>query len=200
MTSASPLTFITGNPGKVAELRHALQDLGVDVQQANHGYPEIQADTLEEVARAGAQHLLQQGVDVPFVLEDAGLFVTALAGFPGVYSAYANQTVGCQGILDMLRDTEAEMRTAAFQACLTYVDEDQAIHCFTGVCKGVISERMLGEGGFGFDPIFVPDSAGEDARGQTFAQMSPAAKDAVSHRGRAAAKLAAFLAGRTAKA
>ncbi|HLF16181.1 MAG TPA: non-canonical purine NTP pyrophosphatase, partial [Candidatus Thermoplasmatota archaeon] len=78
------LTFVTGNPGKARELAAALAPHGVEVVQDPRGYPEMQADTLDEVAAFGADHLLASGLPPPFVLEDAGLFVDALQGFPGV--------------------------------------------------------------------------------------------------------------------
>ncbi len=182
------LRFITGNPGKVAELAPALAPHGWRVEQHDAGYPEIQADSLQEVARAGAEHLLAQGVEPPFVLEDAGLFIAALRGFPGVYSRHALDTLGVGGILQLMLPVEEELRTAAFEACLTYVDEAGRITAFTGRCSGRIANRQAGSQGFGFDPIFIPD--GHD---QTFAEMGTAAKGEISHRGRAVAAFVAAL-------
>lgn len=175
------ITFVTGNPGKVEELQALLAPHGTEVVQDDRGYPEIQADTLEAVARAGAAALLANGLEPPFVLEDAGLFVSALRGFPGVYSRYALDTLGCQGLLKLLVDVEQELRTAAFEARLHYVDADGGHHGFSGRCTGRIAERMAGEGGFGFDPVFIPDG---DTR--TFAELSAEEKNARSHRAAAA--------------
>lgn len=187
------LRFVTGNAGKAAELQALVAPLGLRVVADPRGYPEIQADTLEEVARAGAQHLLASGLEPPFLLEDAGLFVSALHGFPGVYSRHALDTIGNAGLLRLLQDVEPESRTAAFRACIAYVDPDRALHTFTGTCKGRIADRAAGDGGFGFDPVFVPEG---DVR--TFAQLSDAEKNAVSHRGRAVQAFLAYL-GETAK-
>lgn len=179
------LTFVTTNAGKAAELAAQLAPRGIKVVQDKRGYPEIQAGTLREVAEAGARHLLASGLKPPFLLEDSGLFVSALRGFPGVYSRHALDTIGIPGLLRLLQDVEAEMRAAAFQACLLHVDPSGRSHAFEGSCPGRIAERADGTGGFGFDPVFVP--RGDD---RTFAAMPAADKAAVSHRGRA---VAAFL-------
>ncbi len=189
--TARTLTFVTGNAGKVAELQAALGP-GWKVVQDRRGYPEVQADTLEAVCEAGARHLLAGGLRPPFLLEDSGLFVAALKGFPGVYSRHALDTIGCAGVLRLLRDVERELRTAAFRACLTYVDADGEVHHFHGTCTGHIAERAAGAGGFGFDPIFIADATGPD--GPTFAEVSAEAKNAVSHRGQAVRAFLASLA------
>lgn len=190
VAGGSRLTFVTGNAGKVAELAAQVAGLGYDVVQDKRGYPEIQADTLGEVCAAGAQHLLAAGLKPPFLLEDSGLFVSALKGFPGVYSRNALDTIGCAGILRLLRDTELELRSAAFRTHLLYVDASGTLHGFDGACKGRITERPAGGGGFGFDPIFAPD--GGD--GATFAEMDVAAKNQLSHRGQAVRAFLAYLA------
>lgn len=182
------LTFVTGNAGKLAELRRQLEPRGIQVVQDKRGYPEIQAATLREVAEAGARHLLAEGLRPPFLLEDSGLFVAALRGWPGVYSRHALDTVGIPGLLKLMADVEAEMRTAAFQACLLYVDGSGKPRVFEGTCPGRIAERAAGGGGFGFDPVFVPK--GEEL---TFAQMEPAQKARSSHRGMAVRAFLDFL-------
>ncbi|HUR63837.1 MAG TPA: RdgB/HAM1 family non-canonical purine NTP pyrophosphatase [Candidatus Thermoplasmatota archaeon] len=174
------LTFVTGNPGKLRELQAQLAPLGIEVVQDDRGYPEVQADTLAEVAEAGARHLLATGLAPPFLLEDSGLFVAALRGFPGVYSRHALDTIGLGGVLKLLSDVEGEMRTAAFQAHLLYVDAAGGMHGFAGTCPGRIAGRPAGSGGFGFDPIFQP--RGDD---RTFAEMDAAQKAALGHRGKA---------------
>lgn len=180
------LTFVTGNAGKFAELRDQLRPRGITIVQDKRGYPEVQADTLREVAEAGARHLLASGLKPPFVLEDSGLFVAALRGWPGVYSRHALDTVGIPGLLKLMADVEAEMRTAAFRACLVYVDAEGGLHAFEGTCPGRIAERAAGSGGFGFDPVFVPRGGT-----RTFSEMEAPGKAAVSHRGQA---VRAFLA------
>ncbi|MCA1810624.1 MAG: RdgB/HAM1 family non-canonical purine NTP pyrophosphatase [Halobacteriales archaeon] len=187
------LTFVTGNAGKVAELSALLAPLGIQVAADGRGYPEVQAGTLREVTEAGAKHLLDSGLRPPFILEDSGLFVAALKGFPGVYSRYALDTLGIAGLLQLLRGVELETRTAAFQADLAYVDPTGAVHHFAGACRGRIAERPSGSNGFGFDPVFVPEG-----HPLTFADMDPAEKSRLSHRGQAVMLLARHLASRAA--
>lgn len=175
------LTFVTGNAGKIAELRALAEPLGFAVAQDKRGYPEVQADTLAEVCSAGADHLLATGLAPPFLLEDSGLFVGALRGFPGVYSRHTLDTIGCAGILRLMRDVELESRGAAFQTHLLYVDAAGRRHAFEGTCRGRIAERPAGTGGFGFDPVFLPDGGA----GRTFAEMGADDKNRLSHRGQA---------------
>ena len=182
------LVFVTGNAGKAAELRAQLKPRGIAVVQDDRGYPEVQADTLREVAEAGAQHLLANGLAPPFVLEDSGLFVAALRGWPGVYSRHALDTVGIAGLLRLMAGVELEMRSAAFQACLLYVDPAGRMHAFEGSASGRIADRAAGSGGFGFDPVFVP--RGHD---RTFAEMDATEKAALSHRGAAVRAFLEFL-------
>lgn len=189
--AARQLTFVTGNAGKAAELAALVAPLGWSVAQDKRGYPEVQAGTLEEVCAEGARHLLAAGLKPPFLLEDSGLFVAALKGFPGVYSRHALDTIGNAGLLRLLRDVELELRTAAFQSCLTYVDAAGRVRHFHGTCRGHIAERPAGTGGFGFDPVFVADATGRD--GPTFAELSAEAKNTVSHRGQAVRAFLAFL-------
>lgn len=180
------LRFVTGNAGKVREAREALAAVGVEVVQANVGYPELQADDLATVARAGAEDVARR-LDGPFFLDDAGLFVEALGGFPGVYSSYVYGTVGLEGILRLL-EGETDRR-ARFEAVVAYRDPVGEVHLLEGVCRGTVPEaRLDGAQGFGYDPIFVPK--GEV---RSFAQMPASEKNAMSHRGRALAALAELL-------
>lgn len=175
------LAFVTGNQGKVAELQALLGPEWL-VEADKRGYPEIQTDALAKVCRAGAEHLLAAGLRPPFVLEDSGLFVHHLKGFPGVYSRHAQDTIGCAGILRLLEGIPAGVRGAHFETCLHYVDEAGSHHQFTARCDGTIAPASAGEGGFGFDPIFV---AAGSRGGRTFAQVTMAEKSTVSHRGKA---------------
>jgi XTP/dITP diphosphohydrolase len=174
------LRFVTGNAGKVRELSALVAPL--QVEQDARGYPEIQAGTLHEVTQAGADHLLRDGLRPPFLLEDSGLFIHDLNGFPGVHSRHALDTIGIAGILRLVD----EGASAEFRTDLLLVDASGRHH-FEGRCPGrIVAAR--GAGGFGFDPIFVPD--GHES---TFAEMSAEAKNAVSHRGHAVRALARHL-------
>lgn len=178
------LTFATGNPGKLREARAKLAPLGHEVDGWDQGYPELQADTLQEVAAFGLEQL-EERIEPPFLLEDAGLFVDALAGFPGVYSAYTFKTLGWQGLLRLLE--EAGDRSARFRAIVGFHD-GQEHRFFEGVVEGTIAKEGRGEHGFGFDPIFVPED-----HERTFAEMTTEEKGRLSHRSRALDRLAEHL-------
>jgi len=169
------LAFITSNPGKVEEAKKYFQPLGVEIYQLRVDYPEIQADNLEEVALFGLEWLATK-LEGPFFLDDSGLFIEALKGFPGVYSAYVYRTLGVDGILRLMEGIED--RRAHFKSVIAYWDGEA--HLFTGRVDGTIIHEKRGTGGFGFDPIFVPK--GFD---RTFAEMTTDEKNVISHRGRA---------------
>jgi XTP/dITP diphosphohydrolase len=182
------LAFVTANPHKALEAAAALKPLGIEVVQRAIPHPEIQADTLEEVARERARWL-QPHLDEPFLVDDAGLFVEALRGFPGVYSAYVHQTLGWQGILTLL-DGKMD-RAARFEAVIAYMEPRLAApFLFKGVCQGRIVTAARGAQGFGFDPVFA--AQGHE---RTFAELGVAEKNPLSHRGRALAQFAQWLGG-----
>ena len=174
--------FITSNKGKVLEAQNRFSKVKVEIVQKNIGYPEVQADTLEDVAGFGVRYIQNKIVNEPFILEDAGLFIEVLNGFPGVYSAYVYRTIGCQGILRLLK--EFDNRKATFRSVFVYKEPINKSKFFIGECHGKISLEMLGENGFGYDPIFIPD--GSD---KTFAQMQTDEKNSYSHRGKSLDKL-----------
>lgn len=175
------IRFVTSNEGKVREAREYLTET---VEQINYDYTEIQSDDLGEIAVAGAKEAFEQtGSDEPVVVDDAGLFVDALGGFPGPYSSYVEDTVGVERVWK-LAEME-ENRRAHFRCVVAYYDGETA-ETFTGSVPGrMVAPR--GEGGFGYDPIF-------EHEGQTMAEMSTEQKNAISHRGRALAKFGDWLA------
>lgn len=181
------LVFVTGNAGKAHEAKERFEPLGITVVQRDLRLVEVQADDLETVAREKARCAAEK-IRGPFFLEDAGLFVPALRGFPGVYSAHAFRTIGCEGVLRLMRGIRAG-RNAEFRAVIAYQEIDRKVRLFTGECHGTIATKMRGDLGFGFDPIFVPD----DGHGRTFGESSAEEKNEVSHRGRALDALAAHL-------
>jgi len=177
------LYFITGNKGKVLEAKTKFSKLGIKIIQKDLGYPEIQADSLEDVAIYGAEHL-QKNFKNPFILEDAGLFIDALDGFPGVYSAYVFYRIGCSGILKLLEGIDEKKRNATFKSVYAYCKPGIKPVLFAGESKGKISKKAMGDSGFGYDPIFIPD--GET---KTFGQMETEEKNKHSHRGKSLEKL-----------
>ncbi|MFB6111602.1 MAG: non-canonical purine NTP pyrophosphatase [Halobacteriaceae archaeon] len=200
------LTYVTTNEGKVREAREYLDG----VERTAFDYPEIQAETLEPIAAQGARTAYRH-LDRPVLVDDAGLFIETFGGFPGPYSAFVEDTVGVDGVWT-LAEPEDDHR-ASFQCVIAYcdgagfdaspdpVDREDRVAAAAGVddasgthpvkvFTGRVSGRLVpprGSGGFGYDPIFEYD-------GQTFAEMTPAEKNAISHRGRALAKFAEWYA------
>ncbi len=175
------LYFITSNKGKVKEATEKLRPLGFSVVQKDLGYPEVQADSLEEVAQQAIEHVRAK-FHQAFMLEDAGLFIEALQGFPGVYSKYVFFTIGLPGILRLL--DEVKNRKAVFLSVYAYSKPAKKPVIVVGECTGTISTEMLGKHGFGYDPIFIPNGAEK-----TFGEMTIGEKNQFSHRARALEKL-----------
>ena len=124
---------------------------------------EIQADALEEIAAEKAREACRR-LDGPAMVEDTGLFIHHLHGFPGPYSAYVFRTLGNQGVLRLLRDVTD--RGATFQSVFAYCQPDGAPECFPSAVPGVIASECRGEG-WGYDPIFVA----EGASGRTYGEL-----------------------------
>ncbi len=179
--------FITSNKGKILEAQTKCKPLNIEIIQKNLGYPEIQADSLQEVASYGIQYV-QNKVDHSFILEDAGIFIDALKGFPGVYSAYAFFTIGLDGILLLMKNVKTEKRTATFRSVFGYGEPNGTFQLFIGECIGRICFEKKGINGFGYDPIFIP--MGKEV---TFAEMQTEEKNQISHRGKSLKKLIKFL-------
>jgi len=160
--------FVTGNKGKFMEAEAIFDDL----VQKNIGYTEIQADSLEDVASYGIKEVMAR-LEGPVMIEDAGLFIDALKGFPGVYSAYVFDTIGNQGILRLMDGTSN--RRAVFRSVVGYAEPGMEPRLFQGQMPGQINFEPKGGGGFGYDPIF-------EVGGRTVAEMSIEEKNEISHR------------------
>lgn len=180
------IRFVTTNEGKFREVSQVLAVHGIPIERLDRPYPEVQADTLEEVV-AYALDVLGRDLD-DFFVDDSGLFVDALHGFPGVYSSHTFRTIGVAGLVCLLHGVTD--RRARFETVmgLRRQGENRIVR---GACPGTISAEARGHGGFGFDPIFVPHG-----HAGTFAEMATDEKGAISHRGTAARALAALLTGR----
>ena len=173
------INFVTSNKGKFAEARGIFGDL----EQKDIGYTEIQADTLEEVAIFGMKEVATRLVG-PVMLEDAGLFIEALQGFPGVYSAYVQKTIGNDGILRLMEGVEN--RRAFFKSVVVYAEPGLEPQMFTGIVRGQIGFEARGSSGFGYDPIFY---VGEKSLGE----MEIAEKNRISHRAKSMRALKEWL-------
>lgn len=184
MKNKRPLLFLTSNPHKFAEAKSILKSRGLIISQARAKGTEIQSDSLVSVARFCAKAAYAR-LRRPLFVEDSGLFIDALNGFPGVYSASAYHQIGCAGILRLL--AQKRHRAARFECAIAYVDS-RGTRIFTGAVSGRIADRMHSGSGFGFDPLFIPRGAG-----LPFSAM-PSMKARRSHRALALQALAKFLA------
>ena len=154
-----------------------MKEHGYELEHIRTTYPEVQADTLEETIVPGLTWLMER-YQRPIMIDDSGLFIDALKGFPGVYSSYVFRTVGCDGILRLMEGMKN--RSARFECCIGFLVPGKEPHISKGVAKGSISEKKAGTGGFGYDPVFAPDGYAK-----TYAQIEIAEKNKISHRGRA---------------
>ena len=173
--------FMTKNPDKFREVKFILDAQGIQIQQLRRAKVEIQDSGLEKIAKHA---IMTASFDVPGLLlvEDSGLFIDALGGFPGPFSSYVYQTIGLRGVLGLL---EGRRRSAYFQASIAVGSAFVPPRIFTGIVTGTISRRITGSGGFGYDPIFIPAGSRE-----TFGQASVEFKIKNSHRARAFLKFA----------
>jgi len=180
------LTFVTTNTGKANEVKSLIKPLGIEIDVRAIKLTEIQSDSLEEIAMRSCEEA-HEILKEPVFVEDAGLFIERLNGFPGPYSSYVYRTIGVAGILKLME--YEENRAAHFKSCIACKLSREPPVLFSGVCVGRISHEPRGLSGFGFDPIFIP----EEGDGRTFAEMSVEEKNAVSHRGKSVRLLAEWL-------
>jgi len=168
------LKIVTSNLGKVEEFRKAFADVGIGIEHLRIPYDEIQTAELEEVVKWGMKELRKKGLK-NFIIDDSGLFIDELNGFPGVYSSYVQKTIGNDGILHLM-EYFLDNKGAEFRCCIGCDIEGETI-IVTGICRGEILPLGMGTDGFGYDPIFSVDGD------RSLAEMSLDEKNAVSHRG-----------------
>jgi XTP/dITP diphosphohydrolase len=185
----------TGNRHKLAEMEELLPALELRPLPADFEMPPEDGDSFEANAliKARAAH---EATGKPVIADDSGIAAEDLGGAPGIYSArYAGEGASDEVNLDkLLREVDAAggNRRAAYVCALALVEADGTEHVFEARCEGRLLEERRGEGGFGYDPAFVPDDAGP-GDDRTYAELSAAEKNAISHRGRAAHGLADHL-------
>lgn len=183
------------NKDKIAELRQTLNPLGITLKSSTD-FPELEEviedrETLKDNALKKARYTHQK-TELPALSDDTGLEVEALNGRPGVYSArYAAEDASYQDnvdkLLQELANTPPVKRQAQFRTVVAFVTTNDEF-TFEGVCKGLITEKEQGDGGFGYDPVFQPD-----AHDSTFAELSNKQKNTISHRGKAIDKFVEWL-------
>ncbi len=185
--------FLTGNAGKFREAEVVFQKEfpSIKLRQDTQTLLEVQSESLEEVARFKLKSFVEAQEERPesCFTEDAGFFVTPhLKGFPGAYSSYVQKTIGNAAILKLMEG--ASDRHCHFSACIAfYSASTRRIRTFMGLVEGTVAFEQRGMGGFGFDPIFIPN----EIPSKTFAELSAEEKSKISHRGRALESFIDFL-------
>jgi XTP/dITP diphosphohydrolase len=190
----SALILATRNDHKLRELREALPGIEIGPLPPEVELPPETGETFAENAlgKARAAHAATGRVAVA---DDSGIEAYGLGGRPGVRSArYAGEEASDQENLEkLLREVgEQDDRRVAYVCAIALVDEDGSESAFEGRCEGTLAREPRGTRGFGYDPAFVPEDTGPDDE-RTMAELAPTEKHAISHRGRAARKLASHL-------
>ncbi|MFT6166292.1 MAG: XTP/dITP diphosphohydrolase [Vicingaceae bacterium] len=187
------IIFATQNPNKVKEIQNQIGDIHKIVSLLDLYYLEEleeTQETLEGNALQKARFVFNKFGKACFA-DDTGLEIEALNGEPGIYSArYGGTEKSFEKNMDLvLSKLEGQTnRKAQFRTAIALLDKNGKEHLFEGVCKGEILKGKIGEGGFGYDPIFRPEGYQE-----TFAQLSMETKNKISHRGIAVSNLIKFL-------
>lgn len=191
------IIFATANRGKLREAAEVLGPGFEVVSPADLGItediPETGA-TLQENSLQKAQYLFDR-TGLPCFADDTGLEVDALGGAPGIYSArYAGPGHDSEANMAKLLAELIRLddRRARFRTVVTLILADGQPHFFEGSCEGSIAREKSGCGGFGYDPVFLPDAY----PGRTLAEVSEEEKNAVSHRGKAIRAMAEWLRGK----
>ncbi len=175
----------TGNFHKFDEARRVLAEYGIAAAMLRVKNVEIQSDSLEEIAKASVLDAFSR-CHLPVIVEDAGLFIDGLKGFPGPYAAYVYKTISNPGLLKVMENVKD--RKATFRSVIAYYDGQSEPVCFEGEARGRIAhDEIWGslKTGFGFDPIFQPAGSRK-----TFAEMAIEEKNRFSHRANAVRKFA----------
>jgi XTP/dITP diphosphohydrolase len=178
----------------MGELREALPGIELEPLPAGVELPPEEGETFAANA-LGKARVARAATGRAAIADDSGIEAVALGGRPGVHSARfagegATDEANLQKLLSEL--AEAEDRRVAYVCVIALVDDDGGERLFEGRCDGILAREPRGSGGFGYDPAFVPDDTGPDDR-RTMAELEPAEKHAISHRGRAARSLADHL-------
>ena len=174
MQKLSDLLFVSSNTHKFEEAKEILDSFGISIQFFKLNLEEIQSNSIKEIATKKALDAFSK-CKKPLIIEDDGLHIDSLDGFPGPYSSYAHKTIGNKGILNLLKQN----RNAKFISTITYCDKN-SLESFEAKLDGTISKSQKGEG-WGYDPIFIPKNTKK-----TFAQLND--KNIISHRYKALKK------------
>jgi XTP/dITP diphosphohydrolase len=185
MPGSGEIWFATSNGHKFEEARFALRPFGIKLGRLWEKGTEIQSNDVREIARRAALEAFGR-VKKPLFVEDSGLFVASLGGFPGPYASFVNRTLGPASIITLMEGVRR--RNAEFISAVAFCNDPSAARVFVGRLKGEVAVTMRGSNGFGFDPIFIPTG-----RVRTMAEMSLKEKAEISHRSLALRALGAWL-------
>ncbi len=183
MLTVDNLIFVTSNPHKAEEVRRIFRKHGLKLHIHSMKTLEVQSTSLAEIACLSAAQAYAN-LGKPLFVEDSGLFIDALRGFPGPYSSYVYSTIGVEGVLKLV----GENREAVFKSVICLYGVGDKPLFFTGESRGKIADESRGKRGFGFDPIFIPRGSRK-----TLAEMSLDEKNRLSHRGRAVEKMVEWI-------
>lgn len=175
------LYFVTSNRHKAKE---AEEILDIKISPVDKDLVEIQSLDLEEIVKKKAKDAFQL-IKKPVIVDDVGLYVSAWAGFPGPFIRYVYDAGGNELLLRMLQGEENRGVTA--KAAIGFHDGKKAF-AFIGEVKGEIAKEPRGKGGWGWDPIFIPEFTRK-----TYGELAPAEKNSISHRRAALEKFKSFL-------
>src|SRR5438445_13323690 len=150
MQRLSEIYFASSNKNKFDEAKNILSKFGIELKFLRCHLQEIQADDLQQIARSKIIQAFSL-CSKPVIVEDDGLFVNSLSGFPGPYSSFIFKTIGNRGILKLI----SRQRTAAFQAVIAYCETNREAKVFSAKVSGKISKKEFGRK-WGFDHIFIP--------------------------------------------
>ncbi len=179
--------FATSNEHKFKEAKEILSTKGIEITHFKFSHNEIRSDNLEEIALEAVEVAFSQlkENDALIFVEDTGLFIDELNGFPGTYSGWVQKKICSEGILALMKGKTN--RSASFKTCIA-LREPTGTKTFFGECTGTITQEIRGKSGFGYDPIFIP--AGESS---TFAEKI-CLKNELSHRFKSLLLFANYLA------
>lgn len=183
MLESSDIYFVTTNANKFNEVKAILSSYKIEVKMANLALLEIQSDDLEAIAAEKAKDACRK-LNAAVIVEDDGLFIRALNGFPGPFSSFVFRTIGNEGIIQLMK-TQSD-RNATFRSVIAYCEPKNMLLDFVANVNGEISTEIRGVG-WGYDPIFIPT-----ASELTYTELGNKKND-VSHRKLALEKFAQWI-------
>lgn len=148
------ITYVTGNWAKLYSAKQILEPLGIEIENVKMETTEIQADSVEEIAKYSAKEASEK-LKTAVLKNDSGLFVESLGGFPGPYTHYVDDKLKEDGLLKLMEGIEN--RNASFIEAFAYCEYGKEPVVFKSITKGKISKEKSGKYGWSWDFIFIPE-------------------------------------------